>query len=176
MEKGMAFIDAANINKSAESLGIKIDYKKFLNFIKKYFLEEDPPHSYSLIRPYYYSADDKNPKRSHFYDKLREFGYETRILEIVTTQNKEKIIQKQKGVDILLATEMLTFAFRNNYDAAILCSGDQDFLPVLKEIKDLGKRIFVFGFESSVAFKLKNEADKFCKLDDYLNDFKLAIK
>ncbi|MGC8692603.1 MAG: NYN domain-containing protein, partial [Thermoplasmata archaeon] len=94
-------------------------------------------------------------------------------LEIVTTQNKEKIIQKQKGVDILLATEMLTFAFRNNYDAAILCSGDQDFLPVLKEIKDLGKRIFVFGFESSVAFKLKNEADKFCKLDDYLNDFKL---
>ena len=55
----------------------------------------------------------------------------------------------QKGVDIQFATEMLSFGFQKNYDVAVLCSGDQDFLPVIERIKDLEMFVYVVAFEVS---------------------------
>lgn len=38
-EKAIMFVDGANLNKSAETLGFKIDYKKLKEFLEDY-LEE----------------------------------------------------------------------------------------------------------------------------------------
>lgn len=153
----MVFIDAANLNKSAEKLGIRIDYEK----LKKLF--EFPEHQ--LIRPYYYTATDNNPSRKKYFDKLQEFGYEIRTQEI--EERHGEIVQK--GVDIQLAVEMLDFGSHDRYDTVILGSGDQDFLPVVKAVKDLGKIVWVAAFEHSCSIKLKLEADKYINLTEHLD-------
>ncbi len=50
-------------------------------------------------------------------------------------------------MDIQFATEMLSFGFQKNYDVAVLCSGDQDFLPAIERIKDLEMFVYVVASE-----------------------------
>jgi uncharacterized LabA/DUF88 family protein len=52
---------------------------------------------------------------------------------------------EEKGVDIDLAVDMLTGAFEDRYDTAILVSSDGDFKPVVQAIQRRGKRVeYVF--------------------------------
>src|SRR4051794_12186407 len=44
-----------------------------------------------------------------------------------------------KGVDISLTKDMLVQAFLGNYDIAVLVAADGDYLPVVEEVKRLGK-------------------------------------
>jgi uncharacterized LabA/DUF88 family protein len=49
---------------------------------------------------------------------------------------------KQKGVDTLIAIDMITKAYQNHYDVAILVAGDEDLLDLVNEVKNTGKRVF----------------------------------
>jgi len=49
--------------------------------------------------------------------------------------------QTEKGVDVQIASHLLTFAFDNQYDTAILVSHDGDFAPVVAEVLRLNKRV-----------------------------------
>jgi uncharacterized LabA/DUF88 family protein len=55
---------------------------------------------------------------------------------------------KEKAVDVNLAVDM--FRLKNIYDTAIIVSGDQDYVPAVKAIKDSGKTVV------NVAFKKRN--------------------
>lgn len=160
----MMFVDGANLNKSAEALGFRIDYMKFKCFLEEYLKIND----YQLIRPYYYTADDKNPKRKKFFDRLEILGYDLRLINPTLRENK----YIQKGVDILLATEMLFFGFNSNYAIAILCSGDQDFLPVIQKVKDLGKLVYVVAFDHSCAETMKRIPDRYISLSEDIEKIK----
>jgi len=56
----------------------------------------------------------------------------------------EDKFETEKEVDVQLATDLLEF--RNIYDVAILISGDQDFTPAVKVIKNHGKRVVNVSF------------------------------
>jgi uncharacterized LabA/DUF88 family protein len=49
----------------------------------------------------------------------------------------------EKGVDTKIATDMLSMAFKNIYDTAILVSGDGDFACTIEAVKELGKHVEV---------------------------------
>ena len=51
----------------------------------------------------------------------------------------EHSLGKEKGVDIGLAVDLV--CQKDHYDTAVLISGDGDFVPAVKEMKKLGKRI-----------------------------------
>jgi len=67
----------------------------------------------------------------------------------------------EKGVDIQLATDMITHSFKNNYDVAILVAGDNDFVGALQAVKDNGKNVEValFGKERT-SMQLRKTADE----------------
>ncbi len=67
----------------------------------------------------------------------------------------------EKGVDIQLATDMITHSYKNNYDTAVLVAGDNDFVGALQAVKDNGKHVEIalFGKESS-SMPLRRVADK----------------
>lgn len=50
---------------------------------------------------------------------------------------------KEKGTDINLAVHMLSKAFQNSLDVAILVSGDTDYLPVIETLHQLGKIVVI---------------------------------
>ena len=66
----------------------------------------------------------------------------------------------EKGVDIMMATDLLKLAWEDSYDVAILVSGDGDFAYAVKTVKDLGKHVEVAAFESNLSWELANIADK----------------
>jgi uncharacterized LabA/DUF88 family protein len=73
--------------------------------------------------------------------------------------------QKSKGVDIHLTVDILINAYRNNLDTVYVITGDGDFVPVLEEVKRLGKRIYVAAFSSGLHRTIRAVADRFVDLD-----------
>ena len=61
----------------------------------------------------------------------------------------------EKGVDIMLATDMITHSYKGNYDTAILVGGDSDYVGAVQAVKDNGKNLEValFGHEALRAQK-----------------------
>jgi uncharacterized LabA/DUF88 family protein len=84
----------------------------------------------ALVRSYYYTCTkgDDN-KISEFASTLKEVGItDPRVF-------KKNSNGRSKRVDITLATEMLLHAYKNNYDIAVLVAGDDDYVPLVQEIK-----------------------------------------
>jgi uncharacterized LabA/DUF88 family protein len=51
----------------------------------------------------------------------------------------------EKGVDVLLAVEMIRFAHENKYDIAYLLSSDTDLVPAVEECRRLKKGVVYVG-------------------------------
>ena len=72
---------------------------------------------------------------------------------------------RQKGVDALLAVEMLEGAFSGIYDVAVLVAGDADFVPVLEAVRRRGVMVAVAAAQESIAGDLRRAADRFIEID-----------
>jgi uncharacterized LabA/DUF88 family protein len=109
---------------------------------------------------YYTSARGDGDAINAVHDKLAAMSFSPVVIK---KESKEK---KSKGVDITLTKDMLVHAFLRNYDVAVLVSGDGDFLPVVEELKRLGKWIVLafFGEEGGLNPKLRRAADQYIQL------------
>lgn len=75
----------------------------------------------------------------------------------------------QKGVDVQLAVDLVSNAYLNNYDVAVLFSGDIDLYESVKMVKTLGKQVIIFSHKSLMAEKMIEICDFFkdiCRLND----------
>jgi len=61
---------------------------------------------------------------------------------------------RQKGVDTLIAIDMLTKAYENQYDIAGLISGDEDLLDVVMAVKNTGKLVYGAHFSNHISEEL----------------------
>ena len=93
------------------------------------------------MRAYYYtSLVGDYPVLTDVKNALRKIGFSPEVFK------KDRREEKAKGVDIALTKDMLSHAFRNNYEIAVLVAGDGDYLPVVEEVKRLGKLVYVWFF------------------------------
>jgi uncharacterized LabA/DUF88 family protein len=109
------------------------------------------------LRAYYYTSlvGDESLIAS-VRQQIRTAGFSPEVFKRDANQTKAK------GVDIALTKDMLSHAFRNNYDIAVLVAGDGDYLPVVEEVKRLGKLVYVWFFENEgLNPHLKLAADNF---------------
>jgi len=53
----------------------------------------------------------------------------------------------QKGVDVQFAVDVLDHAHQDRYDVAVLITGDEDFLPLVRRVISLGKHVLVAYFD-----------------------------
>ncbi len=161
-ERVAIFIDGSNLYHALEATMKRHDLN-FMDFVKTLCGER------GLFRTYYYNAlqdaaarPDAFREQQEFLDSLRKTPYlEVRLGIIKTTQGT----QIEKGVDIMLATDLLYFAWNNFYDTAVLVSGDADFAYALQAVKNMGKHVEVAYFEGATARELLNVADARHQLD-----------
>src|SRR5262245_6026602 len=93
------------------------------------------------IRAHYYtSAVGDDDALAKIRERLREIGFDPHVFKRDPKRNRSK------GVDIALTKDMLSHAFLNNYDAAVLVAGDGDYMPLVEEVKRLGKIVYVAFF------------------------------
>ncbi len=70
----------------------------------------------------------------------------------------------QKGVDVQLAVDLVSNAYLNNYDIAVLFSGDIDLLESIKLVKHLGKHVIIFSHWEKIAKGMRKFTDLFIDL------------
>jgi uncharacterized LabA/DUF88 family protein len=116
-----------------------------------------------LFRTYYYNVLQDQTQRPDGYREQQEFLdilRKTPYLEVRLGGTKvAQGIPVEKGIDIMLATDLLYFAWNDFYDVAVLVSGDSDFAYALQAVKNMGKHVEVAYFESGVSKDLLSVAD-----------------
>jgi uncharacterized LabA/DUF88 family protein len=75
-------------------------------------------------------------------------------------ENRKNWEWRQKGVDSLIAIDMITKAYQGQYDLGILVAGDLDFIEIVKSVKNIGIRVMGAYFPKNINPKLINSFDK----------------
>ena len=113
------------------------------------------------------------PERTHYYTSIKGDD-----LKIKSLKNKvwrchfdPHVFKKEKDgrskqVDISLTTDLLSNAYRDRYDVAVVISGDGDFIPVLSEVRRLGKQVILMALSSGRSPKLAWSSDYFKCLNE----------
>ena len=148
-DRVMIFIDGSNLYHSLKTFFKRADVD--IGKLGNKLLEKR-----RLVRIYYYNArvgrkeePDRYKDQQAFFNGVNAIPYtELRLGRLVYT-NWPTAPPYEKGVDIQLATDMITHSYKNNYDVAILVAGDNDYVGALQAVKDNGKNIEValFGKE-----------------------------
>ena len=172
-ERIIIFIDGSNFYHSVkDSFDLhdnEIDFKKLISILNKERL---------LIGVYYYNAPlDRGYnekvywKQQRFFAELKKIpGFNVILCTMRKIMRKGKPEFTVKGDDIHLATDMISFAYENQYDTSILVSGDGDFVPCIKKVQKLGKRVENAYFRISSSSYLKSVCNSSVCLDDFLTD------
>lgn len=109
------------------------------------------------------------------YDQIKESNPEQKRLHADLKREKVRIIvprgscgnsHKQIGVDVQLATDVVTSALRSSCDTILIVSGDGDFIPVIDSVKASGKKIEFAAFSGFANMSFIDETDYFTYLDD----------
>lgn len=169
-ERVMIFIDGSNFYHSLkDTFDIhhdQIDFGKFIDELKSGRL---------LISVYYYNAPLDIKFNKEVYWKQQKFFADLRRIpgfhvvlaymrKVTTPQGK--VEYSVKGDDIHLGVDMVSLAYEDQYDTAILVSGDGDFAPAVKKVQKLGKTVENAYFSISRASLLKQVCNNSIQLDD----------
>jgi uncharacterized LabA/DUF88 family protein len=178
----MVFIDGSNILWGSKDRGFKVDHGKMVDVLVG-------PNR-RVIRPYFFCSEGSPPfpEQIKFQEALKFKGFEVvskplRFRQFyakeVGTGNRVFVERwGEKGVDVSLVTYMLSMGWKNAYDTALLIGGDEDYLPAIKEIKAIPKRIEVAAFsdtdtstppkfKSTINREMRMIADRFYPLETF---------
>ena len=177
----MAFVDGGYLRteyKRKYNLEL-IDFTKLKNRLESEFNANcGGKYNGDLVRVYYYDAIVE-PTNSHyneqqeFFSRIRSVnGYHVQLGKLTPTGKNGTGSLKQKGVDVQLAVDMITKAYQDQYDFAILLAGDGDFVNVVNAVKDSGKRVFGMYFREHISDDLYDLLDARIEIDNFGNDLK----
>ena len=172
-ERVSIFIDGSNLYYSLQDLKVKkIDFKKLVDLLTKDRL---------LVSVFYYNApldisvdSKKYWEQQKFFDALRRIPGFNVILATLRKHKRENGTYEfeVKGDDIYLAVDLVSGAYENLYDTALIVSGDGDFVPAVKAIQKKGKVMENIYFKKSSSRNLKQHGNDSLELTkDILNEF-----
>jgi uncharacterized LabA/DUF88 family protein len=95
------------------------------------------------------------------------------INELKQMAQEEKFHWQEKMVDVMLASDMVSMAHKNEFDIAYLLSADGDYVPAVKTVRETGRQVFIASAISGYA--LTQAANKFIFLNkDFFAELKEA--
>lgn len=168
-DRVMIFIDGSNLYHSLKGFFKRTDLD--MGKFSQKLLEKR-----RLVRIYYYNAEvgrKEEPERykdqQKFFASVNAVPYLELRLGHLVYNNWPGSPPYEKGVDIQLATDMITHSYKNNYEVAILVTGDSDYVGALQAVKDNGKNVEValFGKEQT-SRPLRAVADRVIELSGRL--------
>jgi len=185
-----------------KSLGWKIDYDKLFQYLKGKYNAENvfyfggvEIHNF----PYDYQADETVPiknlekhlltllhdkhlneadivligrhlQRVRFYLKLKQFGYNLFLKPVKMYEQDDGTTKRKANCDVDMAFHLMKE--KDNFERVVVLSGDGDFLPVLKYLKDNKKEIIILARANRTAREIKQFAGgsfrDFTKLEKHI--------
>jgi uncharacterized LabA/DUF88 family protein len=161
----MMFIDGGYLREGFKRIygHDEINFPDLFSLLKNFAFEER--RRPEVIRAYYYDAiidpeqdlGEYKKQKAYFSGIEQNAVFEVKLARLKDTQKG----RKQKGVDVKLAVDMITKAFLNHYDIAVFLGGDDDFLDLVKAVKDLtDKRIYGAFYPDEISKELWENLDK----------------
>lgn len=155
-EKVVILVDGSNFYHYTKGLGLThlldFNYNEFSKF---------------LVR------DRKIVSATYYIGKMREKPGDLRSRQLMASQQKlvsrlenqgwvisfgHMLVdgggQREKGVDVQIAVDLVVGAYENIYDSALLVSSDTDLIPAIRKVKQKGKRLEYIGFSNRPSYGL----------------------
>src|SRR3989344_5044623 len=107
-------------------------------------------------------------QRVKFYSHLERFGYQLHLKPVKLYEQEDVTTKRKANCDVDMAFHLMKE--NNNFDQALILSGDGDFLPVLKHLKHLGKQIIVLGRAARTAKEIRQFAGNNFRDFEYLKN------
>ena len=136
------FIDGSNLHHRLRDCGWPTDVDVWgfgvrlagqRDLISVYYYNVPPPR---VLRPEQIAAQER------YYSRIQNApGVVFRLGHLQERRVGDRVLFEEKGVDVTIAIDMLTGAFENRYDTAILVSSDGHFAPLAREVQRRGKRV-----------------------------------
>ncbi|MBI3743714.1 MAG: NYN domain-containing protein [Chloroflexi bacterium] len=149
------FIDGSNLYHSLEENCRRADLD-FEGFVYRLLAGR------TLYRTYYYNIlqDAERQQGASEQQKFLASLYKIPRFEVrlgTTKYRGDQLVEK--GVDIMLATDLLHYAWEDLYDVAIVVSGDGDFAYAVKTVKNMGKHVEIAAFPVNLSTEMAQIAD-----------------
>ena len=149
MGRAAVFIDGANLFFTQRHLGWQIDFSRLMSFFMS---------GYASVQANYYvpASEPVSEENAAFTRVLSAHGYR------ITSKSVKKIVNRETGVIVMkgnLDGELVVDALISidQYDTFILFSGDSDFIPLLRALKEKGKEVIVYSTQGLSARELLAE-------------------
>ncbi len=175
LKKAIIFIDAANYHYALRGENWKIDFKRFAGYFKKF---------YDVRGFFYYEGQitkalffDKNidaalkdfirakDNKKEYFRLLKSLGFTVRSKLVTRIYDATEGRYKHKcNFDVELTVDAIdTMA---EYEVFILCSGDGDFVKLLKYLKGHHKKTVVVSHSRRISHQLEKAANEIIYLED----------
>ncbi len=185
-----------------KSLGWKIDYQKLFQYLKEkynihnilyfggaeihnfnydYLADETVPienlekHLLALLKDKRLNEANivligRHLQRVRFYLKLKQFGYNLFLKPVKMYEQEDGTTKRKANCDVDMAFHLMKE--KDNFDRIIVLSGDGDFLPVLKYLKENKKEVIILARANRTAKEIKQFAGgnfrDFTKLETHI--------
>ena len=190
--KVMVFIDLHNFRINLQNLysgwgqdAPRLDYLKLSSEIVK---KISIPNA-TLVKTYIFASKPEEklldlPNYASFYNWLKGIKNAPYLEVIEGSQvarrtNKEVEIDihnqttfttVEKGTDVNIAVNMISKAYTNAYDVAVLISGDTDYVPVIQQLNNIGKVVVLATLRNQNVNKYKGLYDQHINIHERLLD------
>lgn len=168
-----AFIDSQNLNIGTQKAGWKLDWRKFRKFLSdKYDVKE----AYMFIG---YILENEN-----LYEYMHDLGYLVVLKQLVDTRNEaegspetglkesehkndETNTDHKTGIKGNIDADLVLYAMKeiDNYDKAVIISGDGDFLSLCEYLQEKNKLLAIITPNWMYSSLFKPFENKIVRLD-----------
>lgn len=110
----------------------------------------------------------KHLARVRFYRKIEKFGYVLYLKPVKEYTSEDGTMKRKANCDVDMTFHLMRE--QNNFDRVVVLSGDGDFLPVLKYLKEKKKEVIILGRGNRTAKEIKQFAGKNFRDFEYLKN------
>ncbi len=157
-KKTIVFVDGSNLYRGLlENFGsANIDFGAFISFLVA---------KNKLVKTYYCNVPvNRNDKPEEYKRQQKFFSALRRIprfeVKLGRLEKRPGAPPVEKGVDVWMAVDIVTHAYSNIFDVAVLVSGDSDFVPAIEAVQDFGKKVINVCFPKTKSFHLNQVCDE----------------
>ena len=129
--KTYGFIDSQNLNLGVRSLGWKLDWRKFRQYLR---------NKYNVEKTYLFIGQVAG--NESLYAFLQECGYILIFKPTLEYRQKDKVKVKGNVDAELVLHSMIQY---KNYDKAVIVTGDGDFYCLIEYLEEKGKLLKVLA-------------------------------
>jgi len=86
---------------------------------------------------------NRHLQRTRFYLKLQQFGYELHLKPVKLYEQEDGTTKRKANCDVDMTFYLMKE--KDNFGRVLILSGDGDFLPVLKYLRENGKEVIILA-------------------------------